>query len=76
MTFARRSCSSYDAAVDTLVTTAFVDTAGAYVLQALPTGAYDVEGFVPAQCFSSALASSSNSSFWRAVRLRGTVTTT
>lgn len=34
---------AYDAVVDTLVTSAFVDTSGAYVLQALPVGTYDVE---------------------------------
>ena len=34
--------SAYDAAADTLVTSAYVDTAGAYVLQALPAGTYDV----------------------------------
>jgi hypothetical protein len=35
--------SAYDAVVDTLVTSAFVDTAGAYVLHALLAGTYDVE---------------------------------
>jgi len=35
--------SAYDADADTLVTSAFVDTAGAYVLHALTPGEYDVE---------------------------------
>jgi hypothetical protein len=34
---------AYDAVVDTLVTSALVDTSGAYVLQALLAGTYDVE---------------------------------
>jgi hypothetical protein len=35
--------SAYDAVADTLVTSAHVDTAGAYVLHALLAGTYDVE---------------------------------
>lgn len=35
--------SAYDAVADTLVTSTYADTAGVYMLQALPAGTYDVE---------------------------------
>lgn len=37
------SVFAYDSVADTLVTSTFVDIAGAYVLQAMPAGTYDVE---------------------------------
>ena len=37
--------SAYDAVSDTLVTSAFVDTAGAYILHALPAGTYALDAF-------------------------------